>query len=183
MFLGDYVDRGPESSLVVDRLIDLREKSRAITLLGNHEEMMLGVLRRETPAAWWLRCGGQETLDSYGGGLDDVPDSHRAFLASCASYHQAEGYFFVHANYVAEEELANQPAEALRWQSLQEHFPEPHKSGWTAILGHTSQKDGEVYDAGHLRCIDTFCHGGGWLTAMDVRTGKLWQADRQGRLR
>ncbi|MEM6798954.1 MAG: metallophosphoesterase [Planctomycetota bacterium] len=182
IFLGDYVDRGPDSSTVIDRLIHLRETVGAVTILGNHEEMMLGVIRGDTPAAWWLRCGGVETLDSYGGGIKDVPAGHIAFLESCVDFYEAEDFFFVHANYVADEPLGNQPTEALRWQSLDEHFPKRHASGRTAIMGHTSQKSGDVFDAGHLRCIDTFCHGGGWLTAMEVRTGQLWQADRTGRL-
>ena len=44
-------------------------------------------------------------------------------------------------------------------------------------MGHTPQKSGEVLDLGYLKCIDTFCHGGGWLTALEVRTGKVWQAN------
>jgi serine/threonine protein phosphatase 1 len=49
--------------------------------------------------------------------------------------------------------------------------------------GHTSQKGGEVLDLGHLKCIDTCCYGGGWLTAFDVHTGEVWQADRDGKMR
>jgi len=50
-------------------------------------------------------------------------------------------------------------------------------------VGHTSQKSGEILDLGHVVCIDTFCHGGGWLTAMDVMSGDVWQADRHGQMR
>ena len=41
----------------------------------------------------------------------------------------------------------------------------------------------EILNRGHLVCIDTYCWGGGWLTALDVSTGQIWQADRNGRLR
>ena len=57
------------------------------------------------------------------------------------------------------------------------------ESGKTVVVGHTSQKTGEVLDLGHLKCIDTFCYGGGWLTAQEVRSEEVWQADREGELR
>ncbi|MEM9185781.1 MAG: metallophosphoesterase family protein [Planctomycetota bacterium] len=185
VMLGDYIDRGPDSRAVIDLLIDLRERCRLVTIMGNHEEMMLRVLRGQAPAPWWLRHGGVETLDSYGftGDLTCVPREHFDFIEACVDCYEAEDFFFVHANYVADEALDAQPAEALRWQSLGEHLPAPHASGRTAVLGHSAQRSGEVLDGGHFRCLDTFCFGGGWLTAMDVRTGEVWQADREGRLR
>ncbi|MEM6656198.1 MAG: metallophosphoesterase [Planctomycetota bacterium] len=185
VFLGDYIDRGPESRQVVDRLIGLRETLGAVTILGNHEEMMLRALRGQSPLRWWTMHGGEETLDSYGytGDLTVVPLEHVAFMDSCVAWHEEAGFLFFHANYVADEPLDQQPAEALRWQSLYEHLPARHESGATAIVGHTAQKSGEVLDAGHLKCLDTHCYGGGWLTAMDVLTGRLWQADRHGGLR
>jgi serine/threonine protein phosphatase 1 len=50
-------------------------------------------------------------------------------------------------------------------------------------VGHSSQKSGEILDVGHLVCIDTYCYGGGWLTALNVDTDELWQVDRLGRSR
>ena len=52
-----------------------------------------------------------------------------------------------------------------------------------AIVGHTSQKTGEILDVGHLKCIDTYCCGGGWLTALEPATGQIWQVDRHGPVR
>jgi serine/threonine protein phosphatase 1 len=69
----------------------------------------------------------------------------------------------------------------MRWQSLKYGIPEAHVSGKTAIVGHTSQKSGEILNEGHLICIDTFCWGGGWLTAMDSVSGQIWQVDQRGR--
>ena len=79
--------------------------------------------------------------------------------------------------------MAEQHAGMLRWESLRDMTPGPHESGKRVVAGHTSQKTGEVLDLGHLVCIDTYCHGGGWLTALEVRTGEVWQADRDGRMR
>lgn len=183
--LGDYVDRGPDSRGVIETLLEIEAAGQLLPLLGNHEEMMLGALRGTSPKGWWIKYGGAQTLESYGYTTDPsvIPEEHLAFLERCLPYCEADDTFFTHASYVADEPLNQQPAEALRWQSLQEHFPAPHLSGKRAIVGHTAQKNGEVLDADHLWCLDTYCYGGGWLTACDVRTGDLWQADAEGRLR
>jgi serine/threonine protein phosphatase 1 len=70
----------------------------------------------------------------------------------------------------------------LRWAPLPP-TPKPHRSGKVAVVGHTAQKSGEILDLGYLKCIDTFCHGGGWLTALEASTGKVWQATREGEMR
>lgn len=189
VMLGDYVDRGPDSRGVIERLIQLGDECTVVPILGNHEEMMLSVLLGKAPRAWWMQHGGSDTLESYGGargplgGFESIPASHVEWLQACPNYYETDGWFFTHANYVATEPLDSQPAEALRWQSLGEHFPEQHTNGKRAVLGHTSQRNGEVYDAGHFVCIDTFCHGGGWLTAYEPETGQVWQASAGGRLR
>ena len=92
--LGDYVDRGPDSRGVIDRLIALERRCRLVPLLGNHDLMFLDALdayardpgRFAEPwsspgLVTWLDCGGLETIDSYGG-LDAVPAGHVAFLAT-----------------------------------------------------------------------------------------------------
>jgi serine/threonine protein phosphatase 1 len=76
-----------------------------------------------------------------------------------------------------------QPFELLRWESLRDVVPGPHFSGKTVITGHSSQKTGEILNLGYLVCIDTYCYGGGWLTALDVHTQEAWQTDLQGELR
>lgn len=183
--LGDYIDRGPNSRGVVETLLRLESEDRLIPILGNHEEMMLGALRGTYPRNAWLQYGGIQTLDSYGfvGDPSVIPEEHLAFFDRCLDYHEADRFFFTHANYVPGEPLASQPAEALRWQSLHEYFPQPHASGKRAIVGHTAQRSGEVLDSHHLWCLDTYCHGGGWLTACDVASGDMWQAAADGRLR
>ena len=56
-------------------------------------------------------------------------------------------------------------------------------SGKKAIVGHTPDPSGEIFDIGHLMCIDTYCYGGQWLTAADVANGTIWQANDKGQLR
>jgi serine/threonine protein phosphatase 1 len=181
--LGDYVDRGPDSRGVVDQLLALQPHCRLVPLLGNHEIMMLSVLRGELDSCIWERYGGLETIASYAGDLTTVEDSHRKFLEGCRHYHETDRHLFMHANYLAELELADQPDQILFWTHVSSVLPPRHRSGKTAIVGHTPQIEGEILDLGHLICIDTCCFAGGWLTALDVETGQVWQADRLGRMR
>jgi len=183
--LGDYVDRGPDSRGVIDRLIQLGKETRHIALMGNNEEMMLGVVRKQMPHDMWLRHGGVETLDSYEfrGDLDFLPESHLEFFESLTPFHEESGHFFTHAAYSPKIPLSEQEAEMLRWHSLHESLPTRHLNGKIAVVGHTANKNGEILDHGHLICIDTYCYGGGWLTGLDVFSGATWQASREGKLR
>jgi serine/threonine protein phosphatase 1 len=182
--LGDYVDRGPDTASVIDMLLALARSCRLVPLLGNHDQMMLEVAEG-SPIEPWLRFGGAATLQSYGAdaGLTDIPKAHLDFLRDCLPYYETDSHIFVHASYLPDRPLAEQPRKVLLWESLRERQPDRHISGKTAICGHTSQKNGEILDLGYLKCIDTYCYGGGWLTALDLRTGAVWQADCQGRLR
>jgi serine/threonine protein phosphatase 1 len=183
--LGDYIDRGPDSKGVFDRLINLRGHCRLVPILGNHDQMLLDVRSGKYPIYWLLDIGGTTTLDSYGPGRDLslIPAEHYEFLEGCLDFHETDTHIFIHANYFPDIPMAEQPVGMLRWESLRDMTPGPHDSGKTVIVGHTSQKDGEVLDLGHLICIDTFCHGGGWLTALEVNTGEFWQANLRGEVR
>jgi serine/threonine protein phosphatase 1 len=183
--LGDYVDRGPDSRGVIEELIALRSRCRLVALMGNHDEMFLEVCAgRKEVLQEWLPFGGDATVASYGGRVpEEVPKAHLEFLRACRSSYETERHLFVHASYLAHLPLRQQPVEVLHWESLNLRQPGPHCSGKTAIVGHTAQKGGEILDLGYLKCIDTCCYGQGWLTALDVESGQLWQADKEGRMR
>jgi serine/threonine protein phosphatase 1 len=192
VFLGDYIDRGPDSRGVLEQLMALRDRCLVVPLMGNHEEMMLAALEGQSELRYWLTFGGMEALASYGygggrgitpGGLRGIiPADHLQFVRGCGDYFETVGHIFVHAYYEPDRPLYEQPWGGLRWASLPPR-PEPHRSGKVVLVGHTAQKSGEVLDLGFLKCLDTFCHGGGWLTALDVETGRAWQTDSKGRLR
>ena len=185
VMLGDCVDRGPDSRGAVDQVIELGDMCRVVPLLGNHEEMMLNWLDGRPQPDDWLLCGGAATLASYGDqqSAASVPAEHVEFIRTWGDYFETETHFFCHGSYDPNRPLAGQRWNIFRWDSLRNGVPGPHYSGKTAIVGHTSQKSGEVLEVGHLRCIDTYCYGGGWLTALDVTTGRMWQANNQGQLR
>ena len=184
--LGDYVDRGPDSRGVFDLLIDLSTRCHFVPILGNHDEVMRSAFRGELALDVFLEMSGDSTLDSYGRGrsLDLVPPAHRDFLEACHDLYETAQHIFLHASYDPDYPLSQQPDGTLRWEKVSKRsHPTPHQSGKTVIVGHSSQKDGEILDLDHIKCIDTYCYGGGWLTALDVNTDQLWQVDRDGRPR
>lgn len=183
--LGDYVDRGPNSKGVIDRLIELRNSCTVVALHGNHEEMMLDVIKDGQPPFRWLQYGGVETLDSYmfAGDMSVIPQSHRDFFDSMVDFYETDHHFFVHANYDPQVPLAELTVPLLRWMKLTDSTPDAHSNGKKAVVGHTHDRGGEIFDIGHLVCIDTHCYGGGWLTALDVDSGELWQSDAAGQMR
>jgi serine/threonine protein phosphatase 1 len=189
--LGDHVDRGPRSRDVVERLIDLGRQCNVVSLIGNHEAMLLDAFRDSRAMKRWLSQGGVETLRSYGwtpGSFrrrlaDWIPEPHWQFLKGCRRYHETDTHLFVHAGYVPDLPLAKQPDLALQWRMTDAKGTQPHGSGKIAIVGHTAQSSGEILDLGFLVCIDTNCVRGGWLTALDVDEKRIWQADAAGNLR
>ncbi len=192
VFVGDYIDRGPDSRGVLEQVIALAERCSVVPLLGNHEEMLLAALEEPSELRYWLKFGGTEALASYGyRGVPDprpadlrtlIPAAHLQFIKGCRDYFETVRSIFVHAYYEPDRPLHEQSWSGLRWASLPPIL-KPHCSGKVAIVGHTPQKSGEILDLGYLKCIDTFCHGGGWLTALEVNTGKVWQANLAGEMR
>jgi serine/threonine protein phosphatase 1 len=185
VMLGDAIDRGPASRGAIEQLLALRERTNLVCIQGNHEQMLLDALDGKMPIQEWLIHGGAQTLDSYGKGfgIDAVPAEHIDFIRTWGDVHESEGHFFAHGNYLATRPLTTQPWTDLRWQSLKWHTPGAHVSGKTAVLGHTSNKQGQIVNLGHLVCIDTYCCGGYWLTALDVTTGRVWQSNETGDFR
>ena len=183
--LGDFVDRGPDSRGVIDRVIALKRECRLVPILGNHDEMLLDICHgRMDMMTGWLIYGGDATLSSYDGRIPGgVPDKHIDFLETCLPFYETDRHFFVHASYYENLPLSEQPDTALRWESLRNRTPLVHCSGKTAVVGHTAQKNGDILDLGYLKCIDTWIYGDGWLTATDVESGQIWQADKDGEIR
>lgn len=182
--LGDYVDRGIDSKGVLDQLIELCDRCNLVPILGNHDQMMLHARDGRSDFQFWLNCGGDAALDSYGssGKLDLISRNHIRFLESCRSYFETDTHIFLHANYKPEVPLDQLDDHTIRWLSLRDYVPpKPHCSGKIAVVGHTPHT--EILDLGFLICLDTGVWKSGWLTALDVESGKTWQVNEKGSLR
>jgi serine/threonine protein phosphatase 1 len=185
IFLGDMIDQGKESREVLERIIALRRQCNVVLIQGNHEEMMYAARDDEKALRYWENCGGVQTMNSYkfGGTLADIPAEHWALLGSSVPYHESDGYIFTHANYRPDLPMAEQPEFSLRWELFDPANQQPHISGKPVVAGHTEQKNAEILDLGFAICIDTTCCKYGWLTALDVWSHQVWQANRWGMLR
>lgn len=179
-FLGDYVDRGPNSKEVVSQIIELQQQCQVVALRGNHEIMLMGVVQKGLDSKMWLDSGGRATVASYGGSLEKIPDSHMQFFRELKPYHENEDSIFVHACYEFHLPMDQQSEEIMYWTHLNHLRPAPHCSGKRVFLGHTPQPGGVVLDIGYLVCVDTYCFGNGYLTAMNIDTHELIQVDKKG---
>ena len=188
--LGDYVDRGPDSKGVLDRMLALAARCRLLPLKGNHELMMLGGREDTEHFNEWLKSGGKQTLASYQADEDwqtfakAIPIRHWRFLGDdCVSYHETETHFFVHASVCPDLPLAEQPDHMLYWETLEAGAWRPHESGKTMVCGHSVQRSGRPLVLDHAVCIDTWVYGDGWLTCLDVDLEVYWQASERGQTR
>ena len=183
--LGDYCNRGPNTAAVLDYLIHAHSRGILRPLRGNHEIIMLKARHDESELKKWLDVGGTTTLLSYApfdgdaGRLTDIPDSHWRFIENnLLPYYETESHFFVHANAYPDIALVDQPDFMRYWERFND--PPKHQSGKIMVCGHTSQKSGVPISNGNAICIDTWAFGSGWLTCLDIDSGKLWQSNERG---
>jgi serine/threonine protein phosphatase 1 len=151
IYVGDYVDRGPDSKGVIDLLIARSNSARVVALRGNHEIMMESFLRGLTSFEDWRRMGGLETILSYGvdargllekGGVrprdlaERVPNSHLRFISSLKNVYKVGAYCFVHAGLRPGVAIERQSIEDLVW--IRDDFLTfPGDFGFIVIHGHT----------------------------------------------
>ena len=112
VFVGDYVDRGPDSRGVIDYLIDLKKSAAQTVLLkGNHEIMMMWARENQEAREKWLSYGGDNTLKSYGvEEVKEVPKEHWRFMEDCYPFYETDTHIFIHANLVPDQSLVTQLA-------------------------------------------------------------------------
>ena len=183
VFIGDYVDRGPDSKGVIDFCLGLPQDLDITFLSGNHEEKFLLARIDHTELAHWLEAwGGGATLESYGpGGFADGPEAHWEFLRTAKPYLETDTPIFVHANLEHDVALEDQLPFTLIHKKFGE--PKPHVSGKVMVCGHTAQKSHVPLDLGYAVNIDTDPGRGGWLTGLHVETGGYWQTNVHGEVR
>jgi len=183
VFVGDLIDRGPQSAEVVERLRTYRRSGvRTVFLLGNHEEVLLRILRGDAGLVRkWCSFGGAECLKSYG--VDSkslarlpgteavevireaIPKEHVAFLESFDDTCRFGDYLFVHAGIRPGIELERQSQTDLRW--IREPFLlDDTDHGFTVVHGHTITTD--VEERGNRIGIDTGAYRTGVLTALVI---------------
>jgi serine/threonine protein phosphatase 1 len=180
VLLGDYVDRGPQSAAVVERLASARFPTRLCALRGNHEAMLLRFLAEPRFLEVWRGNGGLETLYSYGVDVSSamrgegyeetrnafreaLPAAHRAFLEATELSATVGNYFFCHAGVRPGAPLSNQSEDDLLW--IRDRFLSYERSfGKIVVHGHTPVARSEV--RGNRINIDTGAFATSILTCL-----------------
>jgi len=182
VYLGDYIDRGPSSRQVIDRLIgEPLPGFEVVYLMGNHERFLMDFLENPDIGQAWLHNGGEATLESYrvdlwgrDGRAHDMnwirerlraimPPAHHAFFEALRLFHVEGDYFFTHAGIRPGVELERQNEADLLWirnpflRSKADH-------GKIVVHGHTPSAEPEV--RANRIAIDTGACYGGRLTAL-----------------
>lgn len=172
VFLGDYIDRGPDSKGVLDDLIDLARKfPRTVFLKGNHEQMYLDYLAGKNTLDFLLN-GGAATISSYRKNGDFfLPEEHRRFLEELKLIFVEEDFIFVHAGLRPHIPLEKQQEEDLLW-IRRDFLYSDYDWGKVIVFGHTPQQKPLVSD----QCLglDTGAVYGRVLTCCEVRTRQFW---------
>jgi serine/threonine protein phosphatase 1 len=194
VFVGDYVDRGPDSRGVVDTLIQLSREIDCTFLLGNHESMMLDFLGWRGRAYFggdaFLMNGGDRTLASYGyfdrdqpeAGDFRLPPEHETFFRNLKLHHIDGDYLFVHAGLGRKQLEESDVDYALRGARVEDLLWDrsagdlPHKLGITLVYGHTPSLDFQVrWNTPFSIGVDTGAVYGGNLTAIRLPDEQLFQ--------
>lgn len=190
-FLGDYIDRGPDSAGVVDYIIGLKESGIDVNcLMGNHEQMLINSMLGKTDLTLWMINSGKETLRSYGikstyrlNIFKSISSQHLEFYKSLQYYFVVKDKFIlVHGgiNYNSENPLSD--TEAMLW-SRPSPVPELFMPGYTIIHGHTPTSIDTIISnikfGGRIFPLDAGCvykgsyPGTGYLTALNLEKWKL----------
>ncbi|MEO7241030.1 MAG: metallophosphoesterase [Sphingomicrobium sp.] len=189
IFLGDYIDRGPASAEVIERLRRYeRHGVRPIFLGGNHEEVLLRLLRGDAQYLTdWLRFGGADCARSYGIDPESlklmqparavaelrtrIPREHQMFLNGLSDTFRIGDYLFVHAGIQPGVQLSEQSQADLRW--IRGPFLDhQHDHGFVVVHGHTITDgiDERVNRVG----LDTGAYRSGVLTAIGLEGSDRW---------
>lgn len=182
IYLGDYIDRGPNSKEVIETLIQHNpDNTECIYLRGNHEQVLLDFLQEESVEKAWLSFGGRATLASYNVAIhkiptkksdftnmqqqlkEKLPETHHHFLAQTTLNYTLGSYYFVHAGIYPRKSLAKQKAKDLLW--IRDEFTSYQKHHEKIIVhGHTVSDEPELL-ANRIG-IDTGAYASNILTCL-----------------
>jgi serine/threonine protein phosphatase 1 len=167
VFLSDYIDRGPDSAGVIElvRRFQQRWPDGVICLKGNHEAMLLEVVREPAVTSWWLSNGGDATLASFGvSDPADMPADVLSWMAGLATLYEDEHRYFVHAGLHPSRSLSKQDDEIKLW-IRDEFLLVDYDFGKYVVHGHTPSETGSPEVRPYRTNLDTGAVFGGPLTA------------------
>ncbi len=186
IFLGDYIDRGPNSKEVIDFIISLKEKGfDIITLIGNHERMLIDAFKEDSKIPLWLLNGGGETLDSFGlKATVGLPEIYWKFFIELEYFYCYRNYIFVHAGLNDKIIDPFEDKYHMIW-TRNDNYSNPILKEKTIIHGHTPITSelckAMIKQNSQVINLDTGCvykekKGYGILTALDIFSNTIYSA-------
>lgn len=169
VFLGDYIDRGPNSKEVVDLLIYLQRQREVVCLMGNHEQMLMDYLSGINKRLYLLN-GGNKTVESYGG---EFPEEHVEFFRSLLPHYETDDYIFVHAGIVSGRPLDLQGPDIKLW-IRRDFIGSDDDFGKVVVFGHTPVGALPLIEDNKIG-IDTGAGFEGPLTCIELPSKKIFQ--------
>lgn len=170
VFMGDYIDRGPKSKEVVDKLIEMKDVCKCVYLIGSHEYAMMHAKKDEYYDYLFWNYGGDATVDSYGS-FDNIMKIHGEFFRSLKYFYKKGKYLFVHAGVRSGTPLDEQDKVDMVY--IRGNFYNyDHDFPFKIIFGHTDFDEPQVWK--DRICIDTGCgkYKDAPLTAIVIEKGK-----------
>ncbi len=187
VMLGDYIDRGPYSRRVLEILMEAKKKHRMVTLSGNHEEMLREFLdgTNAQRVARFILNGGSSTLADFANDQGEwvIPKTHVQFLEELQLWHETDDHFFVHAGVpdMALKELDPvRDRDEVLW-IRRAFIGNPRRWEKRIVHGHTPVNAVEV-SATRIN-VDTACAYGGFLTAIELPSHRIYSVPRKTGLR
>lgn len=185
VLVGDYVDRGPNSRGVLNKVMELKAEG-AIVLRGNHDDMLVAAAENEENAwkRWW-KNGAIPTLKSYDETIEEqvVPDTdefkrHVEFIKNLDYYHETEDYIFVHGGVDPETPLTETDPYVLVW--IRDKFHNGYAGEKTVVFGHTptpnlhddEEKSDVFFGENNIIGIDGGAVYGGQLNCLELPSKK-----------
>ncbi len=198
IFLGDYIDRGPDPGRCLQYIFALQQQypDVVVCLMGNHEVMMSSYFMQKRGsynnlivdyAGSWLDNGGLETLKQLDEMDADTKEELLQWVMNLPVKYQYQDYFFCHAGVDPDVPLAVQNEFDMLWRRQQ--WWEQYKGEETLVVGHTPvqkvmkltgkerRTPKPLFLTNHVIMCDTGAYmSGGKLSCVDVLAGKVWQA-------
>ena len=167
VFLGDYIDRGPDSAAVVETIRRLQNASpdNVVCLMGNHEDMLLMAVNDPTAVYWWVRNGGDATLAAFDAGMPhDIPADVLDWMSSLPNSFEDEKRYYVHAGLRPGKGFMEQTDQDKLW--IREPFLTiDYDFGKHVIHGHTPVRTAYPESRPYRTNLDTGAVFTGVLTA------------------
>jgi len=182
IFVGDYIDRGKDNKLVVDKIMRLKQElgSRVVTLIGNHEDMALKAFNGgQEDYAHWIRNGGETTLKSYDNDMEVAKRNLTPFIDNLTFFYETKTHIVSHASFPNVKDGGRaDPCDKLQQATmLWDRCVENYHGKKTLVVGHTPRREVVYFTDINVVSVDTGCFRTNILSAYDILHNEVYNSN------